>query len=52
MNDVASTILEGSEGFFKQQYGTITWYAIVFSVFLSLLYGFRDNPLNLPSEEG
>ena len=52
MNDVAETILEGSEGFFKQQYGTIAGYAIVFSIILSVLYGIRTNPLNLPIKEG
>lgn len=52
MNDVATTILEGSEGFFKQQYGTIGKFAIVFSIILGGLYGVRSNPLNLPVEEG
>ena len=52
MNDVAMTILEGSEGFFKQQYGTIFKYAAVFAVFISFLYGLRENPLNLPEQDG
>lgn len=41
MNDIASTILEGSEGYFKQQYGTIALYALIFSIILSALYGLR-----------
>jgi Na+/H+-translocating membrane pyrophosphatase len=48
MNDVATTILDGSEGFFKQQYGTIAKLAVVFSIILGALYGVRENPLNLP----
>lgn len=46
------TILEGSEGFFKQQYGTIFKYASVFAIFISVLYGLRENPLNLPLQDG
>ena len=52
MNEVAMTILEGSEGFFKQQYGTIFKYAFVFAIFISTLYGVRENPLNLPEQNG
>lgn len=52
MNDVSMTILEGSEGFFKQQYGTIAQLAIIFAVIISALYGIRENPLNLPLREG
>lgn len=50
MNSIASTILEGSEGFFKQQYTTIVKYALAFSIILSALYGLRTNPLNLPNK--
>lgn len=46
------TILEGSEGFFRQQYGTISKYAIVFAICISTLYGIRENPLNLPYHHG
>ena len=46
------TILEGSEGFFKQQYGTIFKYAFIFAIFISALYGVRENPLNLPELNG
>ena len=52
MNEVSMTILEGSEGFFKQQYGTIGKFAVIFAVCLSGLYGMRENPLNLPFQEG
>lgn len=41
MNDVSMTILEGSQGFFKQQYGTITQLSIVFAVIIATLYGVR-----------
>ena len=52
MNDVSMTILDGSEGFFKQQYGTISQLSIVFAVIIATLYGIRENPLNLPLRDG
>lgn len=52
MNDVAMTILEGSEGFFKQQYTIIFKFAIGFAIFISTMYGLRENPLNLPLHDG
>ncbi len=52
MNEVATTILDGSEGFFKQQYGTIFKFALAFSIILGALYGIRENPLNLPIKDG
>ena len=38
MQDVALPIKEGSEGFFKTQYGTIFRLAFVFSVILFVMY--------------
>ena len=52
MNEVSMTILEGSEGFFSQQYGTIFKYASLFAICISILYGVRENPLNLPYHHG
>src|SRR4051812_38373612 len=52
MNDVSMAILEGSEGFIKQQYGTIAKLSIVFAIVIATLYGIRNNPLNLPLKDG
>ena len=35
------TILEGSEGYFSQQYGTIAKLAVVFAAIIATLYGIR-----------
>ena len=40
MQDVALPIKEGSEGFFKTQYGTIFRLALVFAIILFLMYLF------------
>lgn len=41
MNDVSMTILEGSEGFFKQQYGAIAKASVIFAIIIAALYGIR-----------
>jgi len=43
MKEVANTIVEGSEGFFKEQYGTISKMSCLFAGFLFLAYLFKDN---------
>lgn len=44
MQDIAEVILQGSEGFFVTQYGTIFFYAGVTSIGLFLMYALRDIP--------
>ncbi len=43
MQDVSEPIKEGSEGFFRTQYGTIFRLAILFTAFLLLLYLFAGD---------
>lgn len=45
MREVASCIKQGSEGFFKAQYGTIFKLSIVFCFFIVVIYYLRKSPL-------
>ena len=46
MQDVSEPIKEGSEGFFRTQYGTIFRLAIIFATLLFLLYFFKGSNKN------
>lgn len=43
MKEIAETIVEGSEGFFKAQYGTIFQMSFLFTSALILAYLYKDN---------